>query len=161
MMGPSFSFAALLIAHDAVEGDRDALAAMARDALAIGAALVVVALPPEIDAPVGVRVARTKPSGASVTALRLGMAQLTNTTARGVLLLPLRGAHPPIVSLLALVDAAKRAGDAIVAFTHASLDESPVFVPRDAWLELVTLGEGGMDALAVRRIVQRVENSPE
>ena len=93
-------------------------------------------------------------------ALRLGMAQLTNTTARTVLLYPLRGAHPPLEALLALLDAAKRADGAIVAFAVASLDDAPVMVPRDAWLELVTLGEVGLDALATRRRVQRVDAHP-
>ena len=60
-----------------------------------------------------------------MTAMWLGMAQLTNTTARAVLLIPLRGAHPPFESLLAMLDAAKRDGDAIVAFSDASLDGSP------------------------------------
>ena len=68
------------------------------------------------------------------------MAQLANTPARVVLLLPHGGPPPSLVALLSLVDAAKRAPDAIVAFDGAPLDESPVLVPRDAWLELVTLG---------------------
>jgi hypothetical protein len=34
-----------------------------------------------------------------------------------------------------------------------------VLIPRDAWLELMTVGESGMDAVAARRRVVRV--SPE
>jgi hypothetical protein len=159
-MPPVFPFAALLVAHDAAEADAEPLAAMARDAIAVGAAPLVVALPPGVQPPEGTRVVRTKPGGSHVTALRLGKAQLTNTTARAVLLVPLHGVHPPLFSLLALVDAAKGGGDSLIGLADASLDVSPVLVPRDAWLELVTLGEGGMDAVAARRGVQRVETSP-
>jgi hypothetical protein len=158
-MPPVFPFAALLVAHDAADSDEEPLASMARDAVAVGAAPLVAALPPGVQPPEGTRVVRTKPGGSHVTALRLGMAQLTNTTARAVLLVPLRGVHPPLVSLLALVDAAKHGGDALIVLAGAALDASPVLVPRDAWLELVTLGEGGMDAVAARRGVLRIETS--
>jgi hypothetical protein len=94
-----------------------------------------------------------------VTEHRLGMPQLTNTTAQAVLIVPLRGATRPLVSLLALLDAARRSDDALIAFEGAMLDDSPVLVPRDAWLELVTIGEGGIDAVAARRSVQRVAPS--
>jgi len=30
-------------------------------------------------------------------------------------------------------------------------------VPRDAWLELVTIAENGLDAVAARRRVERVD----
>ena len=84
------------------------------------------------------------------------MAQLANSPARVVLLLPLSDSAPSIVALLSLIDASKRAPDALVAFTGASLDESPVVVPRDSWLELVTVAENGLDAVAARRRVERV-----
>ena len=155
-----FALAALIVAHDATELDADTLASIARTAIELGALPVVVALPPGVEVPPGVRVVRTRPGGAPTLALRLGMAQLTNTTARAVLLHPLRGAQPPLDALLALLDAAKRADDAIVAFAVDSLDDAPVMVPRDAWLELVTLAEGGLDALATRRRVQRVDARP-
>jgi hypothetical protein len=158
-MPPQFPFAALLLAHDATDADVAALESLARDAATIGATTVVVALPSNVQAPGSTRVVRVKLGGAPVTALRLGMAQLTNTSARAVLLVPLRGAHRPLGSLLALLDGAKRSGDALVALENAGLDESPVLVPRDAWLELVTLGEDGIDAIATRRGVRRVDAS--
>jgi hypothetical protein len=156
-MPPQFPFAALLLAHDATDADAEALESLARDATTTGAAPVVVVLPPNVQAPTGARVVRVKLGGARVSALRLGMAQLTNTSARAVLLVPLRGVQASLVSLLALLDGAKRAGDALVAFQDARLDDSPVLVPRDAWLELVTLGEGGVDAVTARRGVVRVQ----
>src|SRR5215218_6151137 len=129
-MPPDFPFAALLLAHDATDADAELLESMARDASTSGAAPVVVALPSDVVAPSGTRVVRAKREGAAVTTLRLGMAQLTNTSARAVLLLPLRGAQRPLISLLALLDDAKRAGEAIIAFEGAALDDSPVLVQR-------------------------------
>ena len=165
-MERSFSLAALLLAPDATASDVDALETMSREAAALGAAPVIVALPPDVAPPSGARVVRTKPGGARVTAIRLGMAQLTNTTARVVLLHPLTAEPSSASTLRALVQGFARAmpaSDRIVALAGASLDHSPVLVPRDAWLELVTLGEGGLDALAARRPVHRVavENAGE
>jgi hypothetical protein len=105
-------------------------------------------------------VVRTRDSGSRIGAIRLGMAQLANTPARVVLLIPQAGSSPSVVALLSLLDAAKRAPDAVVAFAGAPLDESPVLVPRDAWLELVTVAENGLDAVAARRRVERVELPP-
>ncbi|HKP16228.1 MAG TPA: hypothetical protein VJT85_09185, partial [Gemmatimonadaceae bacterium] len=68
----------------------------------------------------------------------------------------LRAERVSLVTLLALVDAAKRDEQALITFANASLDLSPVLIPRDAWLELVTVGESGMDAVAARRRVTRV-----
>lgn len=155
-MPPRFPLAALILANDATDADAATLESLARDVTTIGAAPVVLAVPPDVEAPADTRVVRVKRGGAPVTALRLGMAQLTNTTAQAVLIVPLRGATRPLVSLLALLDAAKRSDDALIAFEGAMLDDSPVLVPRDAWLELVTIGEGGIDAVAARRSVQRV-----
>lgn len=158
-MPPRFSLAALILAHDATDADAATLESLARDVTTIGAAPVVLAVPPDVEAPADTRVVRVKRGGSPVTALRLGMAQLTNTTAQAVLIVPLRGATRPLVSLLALLDAARRSDDALIAFEGAMLDDSPVLVPRDAWLELVTIGEGGIDAVAARRSVQRVAPS--
>ncbi|MEO6525356.1 MAG: hypothetical protein ABIP93_01895 [Gemmatimonadaceae bacterium] len=157
MTGRPASLAALLLAHDATEDDTDTLDDMTRTALEVGAAPIVVALPAGVEPPPRARVVRSRPGGPLITALRLGMAQLTNSPASAVLLLPLRGIHPRRDSLRALVDGAKGAGDAIVAFEDASLDDAPVLIPRDAWLELVTMGEGGLGALAERRRVLRVD----
>src|SRR6478736_2673823 len=129
MTSQAFPIAALVLGHDA-EPSRTAaiiaLAAMARD---LGAAPVVVAVPPGIELPAPARVVRTRESGPRIGAIRLGMAQLANSPARVVLLLPLSDSAPSIVSLLSLIDASKRAPDALVAFAGASLDDSPVLVP--------------------------------
>jgi hypothetical protein len=149
-------FAGLLVAHDATPADAVRLAALARVVADAGASPVVVAVAPNVEAPADARVVRTRPQGAPIAAIRLGMAQLTNTVAQSVLLVPLGAEPASLVALLALVDAAKRDLQAIVAFDGASLDTSPLLVPRDAWLELVTVGESGMNAVAARRRVLRV-----
>lgn len=151
-----FPFAALVLAYDASADDAERIAELVRAAADAGAAVVVVALPAGIDVPRDVRVVRTRAEASAIAALRLGMAQLTNTVARAVLLVPHRTVDRSLVAMLALVDAAKRDESAVVAFEGASLDRSALLVPRDAWLELVTTGEGGMGAVAACRRVIRV-----
>ena len=156
MTSSVFPFAALLIAHDASSADAERVADLVHRLADVGASPVVVALAPDVDAPAGARVVRTRPKGSAIAAIRLGMAQLTNTVAPAVLLVPFGTETTSLVALLALVDAAKRDEQAIVAFSNPSLDESALLLPRDAWLELVTVGESGMNAVAARRRVVRV-----
>jgi hypothetical protein len=151
-----FPFAALLVAHDATPADTGRIADIARVVADAGASPVVVALAPDVDAPANTRVVRTRAGSTAIAAIRLGMAQLTNTVAQAVLLVPLGAERAALVALLALVDAAKRDARAIIAFDGAELDESALLLPRDAWLELVTVGESGMNAVAARRRVVRV-----
>jgi len=151
-----FPFAALLIAHDATPTDAMRLADLARAVADAGASPVVVAVGPNVDAPAGARLVRTRAQRSSIAAIRLGMAQLTNTVAQAVLLVPLGAEPASLVALPALVAAAKRDERAIIAFEGANLDTSALFLPRDAWLELVTVGESGMNAVAARRHVLRV-----
>jgi hypothetical protein len=157
MTSQAFPIAALVLGHDADPSRTtalDALVATARDA---GAAPVVAAVPPGIELAAPARVVRTRASSSRIGAIRLGMAQLANSSARFVLLLPLSGGGPSLVELLSLIDASKRTPEGMIAFAGATLDESPVVIPRDAWLELVTLAENGLDAVAARRRVERVE----
>src|SRR6476660_2880168 len=77
-----FPLAGLLIAHDATPADAARLADLARVVADAGASPVVVALAPNVDAPPGTRVVRARPQAPPIAAIRLGMAQLTNTVAR-------------------------------------------------------------------------------
>jgi len=156
MTAQAFPIAALVLGHDAEPSGTEELGALVATARDAGATPVVVAVPPGIELPAFSRVVRTRVSGSRIGAIRLGMAQLANSAARAVLLLPRSGSPSSLVALLALIDASKRAPDAIVAFAGASLDESPVIVPRDAWLELVTVAENGLYAVAARRRAERV-----
>jgi len=156
MTSQAFPIAALVLAHDADPSRVDALSQLVSRAREIGASPIVAAVPQGIELPAPARVVRTRQTSSRIGAIRLGMAQLANSPALIVLLLPL-GARPSLVELLSLIDASKQAPNAIVAFAGASLDESPVLVPRDAWLELVTVAENGLDAVAARRRVERVD----
>ena len=158
MTSQAFPIAALVLGHEADPSRTGALGALVATARDVGATPVVVAVPPGIELPAPARVVRTRLSGPRIGAIRLGMAQLANTPARVVLLLPDAGAAPSLVALLSLIDASKRTPEGMIAFAGATLDESPVVIPRDAWLELVTLAENGLDAVAARRRVERVEH---
>jgi hypothetical protein len=160
MTARSFPFAALVLAHDAGEADGPRIAELARTAAETGATPVIVAAPFEFVLPSGARLVRTRTGGAAIAAIRVGMAQLTNTVARAAIVAHHGARDRSLTALLALVDAAKRAEDAVIAFEAASLDDGVLVVPRDAWLELVTIGEGGMNAVAARRRVVRVPPPP-
>lgn len=152
-------FAALVLAHDATDTHAALIAAAVAVAVSAGAAPVVVVLPPALappEAPSPARVVRTRANASAIGALRIGMGQLTNTRAGAVVILPVHEPSPSLPQLAALLDAAARAPTRMVAFAGASLDRSPVLVPRSAWLELMTLGEGGMDAVAARCGVERL-----
>ena len=156
MTTQAFPFAAVVTANDAAPTDGALLVELVRLATDAGAAPVIVAVPPGVEVPGATHVVRTRPSGSPIAAIRLGMAQLTNTRARAALLIPYGTERKSLVALLALIDAGKRSPANIVAFEGAPLGRSPLLVPRDMWLELVTLGESGMDAIAARRDVLRV-----
>ncbi len=156
MTARAFPFAALVLAHDAPASDASRIAEVARTAAEAGATPVVVAAPFECELPSAARLVRTRAGGSAIAAIRVGMAQLTNTVARAAIVAPHAAGDTSLLALLALLDAAKRSGDAIVAFEHAALDDGVLVVPRDAWLELVTLGESGMSAVAARRRIVRV-----
>jgi hypothetical protein len=156
----AFPFAALVLAHDAQESDGARVAEVARTASEAGAMPVIVAAPFAWEPPGAARLVRTRAGGSAIAAMRVGMAQLTNTVARAAIVAHYGAGETSLIALLALVDAAKRSVDAIVAFEHVALDGGVLVVPRDAWLELVTLGEGGMSAVAARRRIVRVPAPP-
>jgi len=96
------------------------------------------------------------PGASPISAVRAGMAQLSNTPAPYAMLWPL-AAEADSQRLRALVDDVRRARPALAAFDGADLERGPVMIARDAWLELMTLGERGLAAVAERRGVRRVQ----
>jgi hypothetical protein len=152
----AFPFAAVILAPRATPEDGVTLTRFVEAARAAGADPVVIAGPRETTAVAGARGVHVPTGASEVTALRLGMAQLGNSSARYVLLLHIHDATPDVVSLLALVDAAKRSESAVSAFDGDDLERGPVFIARDAWLELMTLADHGIAAVAARRGLQRV-----
>lgn len=149
-MTTPLSLACVLLAHSA---DAALVREAADAARGVGAQPVVVVLTPGTDAPDGVRVARVKAGATTISALRAGMALLTNSTARLALVWPLDAASGMVArdALTVLVDAARTHRAAVTAAQTDDLDRVPVVVARDAWLELVTIGEQGMGAVAARR----------
>ncbi|HEY2065609.1 MAG TPA: hypothetical protein VGG84_06590 [Gemmatimonadaceae bacterium] len=156
MATPAFPFAAVILAPRAAAKDRPALTRLVEASRATGADPVIVAAPREMAPMAGARSVHVAGGASDVTALRIGMAQLGNSSARYVLLLRLGAAAHDVVSLLALVDAAKRSASAVSALDGDDIEQGPVIIARDAWLELMTLADQGIAAVAARRGVQRV-----
>src|SRR6476469_8323106 len=107
MTAQAFPIAALVLGHDADPSRTAALGALVATARDAGATPVVVAAPPGIELPPPARVVRTRASGSRIGAVRLGMAQLANSPARVVLLLPQSDGAPSLVELLSLIDVSK------------------------------------------------------
>jgi CTP:molybdopterin cytidylyltransferase MocA len=155
---PPFDLAAVVLAGAATATDAPLVQAMIRAARAAGAEPVVVVVPRGMAAPEGARVAQVAAGAAVISGLRAGMALLANSTARFVLLWPFDDEWSDTDGVMPLVEGARREGAPVTAMEGADLDHEPIVVARDSWLELMTIGEQGMDALAARRGVHRVQN---
>ena len=147
--------AVVILASRATAADHEVVAAMVESARTL-AAYVVVVLPKGWRAPPRSRVAHVAPGASAIGAIRAGMAQLSNTPARYALLWPLDAGVVDVARLRRRVDDVAREQSAVGAFAEDDLDHAPVLIARDAWLDLMTLGEGGIGAVAARRGVHRV-----
>lgn len=85
--------------------------------------------------------------GEQVRSLRLGIARLANTGVAGALVWPVDHPYVSLVSVLAILDAARRAGTAIVVPTFDRRRGHPTFFARAVWHELHTVPEGGARAV--------------
>ena len=113
-----------------------------------GADPVVAVVPPGIDMPAGVRtVVNARATAEQVISLRLGLAQLANTTAAGVLVWPVDHPFAQATSAMAVVDAARRDGAPIVVPVHNGRRGHPVWFARETWRELMTVADGGARAV--------------
>jgi hypothetical protein len=155
---PPFALAAVVLAGGAAMGDVPKLESMVRAARAAGAEPVVVVLPRGVSVPEGARAAQSAPGAKTISGLRAGMALLANSPARFVLLWPFSSEWSETDGVMPLVEAAQREQAPVTAMEGADLDREPIIVARDSWLELMTIGEQGMNALAARRGVNRVQN---
>ncbi len=116
--------------------------------LTAGADPVIAVIPPGTDAPTGARaVVNSKPKAEHVTSLRLGLAQLANTDATGVLVWPVDHPFARAESALAVVDAARRTGAPIVVPVTDEGRGHPVWFARETWRELMTVADGGARAV--------------
>ena len=113
-----------------------------------GADPIVVVVPPGFAAPGGVRaVVNPNAAGEQIKSVRLGLGQLTNSTAVGALLWPVDHPFVRLESALAVIDAAKRTGAPIVIPTYEGRRGHPAWFVRDTWRELVTVADGGARAV--------------
>jgi hypothetical protein len=154
----AFDLAAVVLAMGATAEDAPRLEVMLQATRAAGANPIVAVLPRGIPAPRGVKVAQVAPAARTISGLRAGMALLANSTARFVLLWPFESEWSDTDGVMPLVEAARREQGAVTAMAGADLDREPIVVARDCWLELMTIGEQGMNALVARRGVYRVQN---
>jgi CTP:molybdopterin cytidylyltransferase MocA len=120
-----------------------------------GAAPIVAVLPSGIEVPAAAR-AIASDRGGSDLALRLGLAQLANTSVTGTLVWPLEAADVGLETALAVLDAAKRTGAPIVAPHSRGADGWPLYFARDAWRELMTTPGGARVVLRQGSSVHRV-----
>jgi hypothetical protein len=147
--------AVVILAPRAAPSDRDLVGEMVESAHGF-AAYAAVVVPKGWRAPPRSRVVHVPPGISAIGAIRAGMAQLSNTPARYALLWPLEAGAVEDARLRALVAAADRERPALAALAGDDLEHAPVMIARDAWLDLMTLGEQGIGAVAARRGLHRV-----
>lgn len=148
------AIAVVILAPRATSSDSDLVATMVESARRL-ASYVVVVVPKGWRAPPRSRVVHVTPGVSPIGAIRSGMAQLSNTPARYALLWPLAAGLVDVGSLRALVAAAVDDRSPLAAFEGGDWDEGPVVIAREAWLELMTVGEHGIAAVAERRGARR------
>jgi hypothetical protein len=149
------AIAVVILAPRATAADHDQVAGMVESSRSL-AAYVAVVVPKGWRAPPRSRVVHVAPGVSAIGAIRAGMAQLSNTPARYALLWPLEAGVVDVTRLRALVADAVRERPALAALAGDDVERAPVLVARDAWLDLMTLGERGIGAVAERRGLRRV-----
>lgn len=147
--------AVVILADGAADDARPLVDTMLATARVLGAAPLVVAGPRGWAAHAGARVVHLATGASRTSALRAGMAQLGNSPARYALVWPV-GAITDAARLEALLRDAARTRPAFALLEGDDPDRAPVLVGRDAWLDLMTLGEQGMAAVGARCGVHRV-----
>ena len=155
----ALDFALIVLASRASPADRDRVAEMVAVARTLGARGIVVAVPKGWRAPAHARVVHAAPGAPTISSTRLAMAQLSNTSARYVLLWPLESAAAA-GELGSLVHMVQQERPAFAALEGDDLDHDPVMLVREGWLELMTLGERGMQVVADRLGVRRASRLP-
>jgi molybdopterin-guanine dinucleotide biosynthesis protein A len=149
-------FAVVILAGRAGAGDADRVAEMVVIAREVGAHAIVVAVPRGWRAPAHARVVHVAPGSAPIAAVRAAMAQLSNTPARYAVLWPLDAWAVSADRLRTLVAAVQRERPPLAAIEGDDPDHAPVMIAREAWLDLMTLGEQGIEAVGTRCGLRRV-----
>ncbi len=90
-----------------------------------------------------------------IRSVRLGLSALVSNPAVGALIWPVDHPFPSLMSVLAIIDAAKRTDAPFVVPTFDGRRGHPLFAHRDTWRELLTVTDGGARAV-VRSYGERV-----
>ena len=144
----------------ALPDGRRFLEAVVEECITSGADPVIAVVSPGTEVPAGARgVVNAKPMDEQVKSLRLGLAQLANTSVGGVLVWPVDHPFALATSALAVVDAARRTGAPIVVPVHDGKRGHPVWFARETWRELMTVADGGARAV-VHAYGARVHDVP-
>ena len=138
------------------------LATVARTLRDAGIAPIVAVLPPRSstqetdEATTGLAVLRNaNPKSEQIVSVRLGLTALVSNPAIGALIWPVDHPFPSLMTVLAIIDAAKRTGAPFVVPTCDGRRGHPLFAHRDTWRELLTVPDGGARAV-VRGYGERV-----
>lgn len=122
--------------------------------LAAGAELspLIAVVPPAVaaDAPLrgrAIMVANPDATGEQVRSLRLGIARLANSGVAGAVVWPVDHPFISLVTVLAILDGARRSGAPVVVPTFDRRRGHPTFFARAVWRELLTVPEGGARAV--------------
>lgn len=141
-----FPFACVVLPGDA---DAATIADAVERASGAGARPVIIPLPASAPRPPGAQVVTVHDGMPETGALRRALAALANSPAVGLLLWQ-AGEPASLPAALAVIDAARRSGAAVVVPRRAGERAAPTWYGRDTWLELMTLTEQGFEAIDAR-----------
>ncbi len=126
--------------------------AVCATALQAGCDPVIAVLPPDVAAPDGVQVVvNPRADSEQIVSARLGLARLSNTPCMGALLWPVDHPFVSLLSVLAVIDGARRSGAPIVLPRFGERRGHPAYFARDTWRELLTVADGGARAVIAQR----------
>jgi len=121
---------------------------VAEGCITCGADPVIAVVPPGTAVPAGVRaVVNARATDQQIISLRLGLAQLANSSVAGALVWPVDHPFVQATTALAVVDAARRTGAPVVVPVHEGRRGHPVWFAREAWRELMAVADGGARAV--------------
>lgn len=152
-------------AYATLPDGRTFLETIARTARDAGLQPIVAVLPPrnaekETDAMTRdlTVVRNANPTSEQIASVRLGLTALVNKPVIGALIWPVDHPFPSLLSVLAVLDAAKRTGAPFVVPAFEGRRGHPLFAHRDTWRELLTVADGGARAV-VRGYGDRVADA--
>jgi molybdenum cofactor cytidylyltransferase len=133
---------------------------IARAAGEAGADPIVIVAHEAHTVPAGTRrVENPDPMSDPIVSLRLGLAQLANTSVQGTLIWPVDCPFVKAETLTALVEAASARNAIIAVPSYGARRGHPSWFAREVWPELMTVEEGGARAV-IRRDEKRVLHVP-